>query len=106
MKEVALRFDSPRVRFAIQVEERITALLAELKPGRHLHANVEWYAAVVMEICGIPRELFTSTFACARALGWAANILEQSQDEKIIRPSARYVGQPAPVALPAEFLTG
>ena len=106
MKEVALRFDSPRVRFAIQVEERITALLAELKPGRHLHANVEWYAAVVMEICGIPRELFTTTFACARALGWAANILEQSQDGKIIRPSARYVGVPAPVPLPAEFVDG
>ncbi|MCU1473261.1 citrate/2-methylcitrate synthase [Amnibacterium sp.] len=104
MKEVALRFDSPRVRFAVQVEERVTGLLAELKPGRHLHANVEWYAAIVMEICGIPPELFTSTFACARALGWAANILEQARDPKIIRPSARYVGEPAPVPIPAGVL--
>jgi citrate synthase len=104
MKEVALRFDSPRVRFAIQVEERVAALLAELKPGRHLHANVEWYAAIVMELCGIPPELFTSTFACARALGWAANILEQARDPKIIRPSARYVGPRAPAALPRELV--
>ncbi|MDQ1531093.1 MAG: citrate synthase [Microbacteriaceae bacterium] len=104
MKEVALRFDSPRVRFAIEVEERVAVLLDRLKPGRHLHANVEWYAAIVMEICGIPPALFTSTFACARALGWAANILEQTRDTKIIRPSARYVGRPAPERLPSEFL--
>jgi citrate synthase len=104
MKQVALRFDSPRVRFAVEVEERIPVLLEQLKPGRQLHTNVEWYAAIVMEICGIPRALFTSTFACARALGWAANILEQSRDPKIIRPSARYVGKAAPAPLPQEFV--
>lgn len=104
MKEVALRFDSPRVQFAIQVEERVTELLAELKPDRHLPANVEWYAAIVMEICGIPPEPFTSTFACARALGWAANILEQTRDPKIIRPSARYIGEPAPAHLARELM--
>jgi citrate synthase len=103
MKRIALRFDSPRVRFAVQAEERIAALLAELKPGRRLYANVEWYAAIVMELCGIPPALFTSTFACARALGWAANILEQARDPKIIRPSARYVGRAAPAPLPARF---
>jgi citrate synthase len=64
-----------------------------------LHTNVEYYAAVVMELCGIPREMFTPTFACSRVIGWCANALEQARDSKIIRPSARYVGLEAPQPL-------
>jgi citrate synthase len=100
LKTVARRFGGDRVELAIQVEERIPVLLERLKPGRELHTNVEWYAAIVMELCGIDRELFTSTFAAARVLGWTANILEQLTDSKIIRPSARYVGPAAPVPVP------
>ena len=62
------------------------------KPGRRLHTNVELYAGVVMELCGIPREMFTPTFAASRVIGWCANVLEQAADDQIIRPSARYVG--------------
>ena len=100
LKDVAKSFGGPRVDFAVRVEERIPVLLEELKPGRELHTNLEWYAAIVMELCGIDRDLFTPTFAAARVLGWTANVLEQSLDSKIIRPSARYVGPPAPVAVP------
>ncbi len=101
LKEVAKSFGGPRVDFAVTVEERIPVLLERLKPGRRLHTNLEWYAAIVMEICGIDRELFTSTFAAARVLGWTANVLEQAADSKIIRPSARYVGPAAPQPVPA-----
>ena len=52
---------------------------------------MEFYAAVVMEQCGIPREMFTPTFAMARIVGWTAHVLEQARDPKIIRPSSRYV---------------
>jgi len=83
-----------RVAFAIRVKERAEALLAELKPGRELHVNLEWFAAVAMEACGIDRALFGCVFAVARAMGWAANALEQADDPKIIRPSSRYVGPP------------
>jgi citrate synthase len=100
LREVARRFGGPRVAFAVEVERRVEAILAELKPGRELHTNVEYYAGVVMELCGVPREMFTPTFAAARAVGWSANILEQAQDSKIIRPVARYVGEGAPVAVP------
>jgi citrate synthase len=100
LREVAQRFGGPRVAFAVEVERRVEAILAELKPGRELHTNVEYYAGVVMELCGVPREMFTPTFAAARAVGWSANILEQAQDSKIIRPVARYVGEVAPVAVP------
>jgi citrate synthase len=101
LKKVARGFGGERVELAIQVEERIPVLLEQLKPGRQLHTNVEWYAAIVMELCGIDRELFTPTFAATRVLGWTANILEQLADPKIIRPSARYVGPAAPVPVPA-----
>ncbi|WP_345761118.1 citrate/2-methylcitrate synthase [Diaminobutyricibacter sp. McL0608] len=100
LRTIALGFGGDRVAFATAVESRVLALLAELKPGRQLHTNVEFYAGVVMELCGIPRDMFTPTFAAARVVGWTAHILEQAVDEKIIRPSSRYVGQAAPAALP------
>ncbi|WP_053848477.1 citrate synthase/methylcitrate synthase [Streptomyces sp. NRRL B-24085] len=100
LREVAQRFGGPRVDFAVEVERQVEAILAELKPGRELHTNVEFYAGVVMELCGLPREMFTPTFAAARVVGWSANILEQAADSKIIRPMARYVGAEAPVAVP------
>ena len=49
----------PLVDFADEVEATVERLLADLKPDRELHANVEFYAGVVMELCGLPRELFT-----------------------------------------------
>ncbi|QLJ04491.1 citrate synthase/methylcitrate synthase [Streptomyces sp. NEAU-sy36] len=100
LREIALGFGGPRVDFAVEVERRVEAILAELKPGRELHTNVEFYAGVVMELCGLPREMFTPTFAAARVVGWSANVLEQAADPKIIRPAARYVGPDAPVAVP------
>lgn len=93
--------DAALVELAVQVEREVVHLLAELKPGRELNANVEFYAGVVMALCGLPRELFTPTFAVSRVLGWSANVLEQAADPKIIRPSARYVGPPAPAPVPA-----
>ena len=88
------------VTLAEQVERRVVEILAELKPGRELHTNVEFYAGVVMALCGLPREMFTPTFAVARVVGWSANVLEQALDSKIIRPSARYVGPPPPQPVP------
>ncbi|MGW2743670.1 citrate synthase/methylcitrate synthase [Streptomyces sp. NPDC001450] len=102
LREIAQDFGGSRVAFAVEVERQAEAILAELKPGRELHTNVEFYAGVVMELCGLPREMFTPTFAAARVVGWSANILEQAEDSKIIRPVARYVGPEPPVAVPAQ----
>ncbi|MEV0488082.1 citrate synthase/methylcitrate synthase [Streptomyces sp. NPDC050508] len=100
LREIAQQFGGPRVEFAVEVERQVEAILAELKPGRELHTNVEYYAGLVMELCGLPREMFTPTFAAARVVGWSANVVEQAEDSKIIRPVARYVGVEAPVAVP------
>jgi citrate synthase len=97
---VAERLGGDLVDLAVSVEKTITALLAETKASRPLYANVEYYAGVVMDRCGLPRELFTPTFAVSRMVGWCANIDEQASQRRIIRPSARYVGPAAPEPLP------
>ena len=101
LKQIALELGGDLVEFAIQVETEVINQLAQLKPGRRLHTNVEFYAGVVMEQCGLPREMFTPTFAVARVVGWCANVLEQARDSKIIRPAARYVGPQPPQPVPA-----
>jgi citrate synthase len=100
MRGVAESFGGPLVDFATQVEQTVVAVLADLKPGRELYTNVEFYAGVVMELCGIPRELFTPTFAVSRCVGWCAHLIEQAADNRIIRPSSRYVGPPPPQPVP------
>jgi citrate synthase len=100
MHRAAQRIGGDLVTFAEQVESRIVDLLAELKPGRNLYTNVEYWAGVAMELAGIPRPLFTPTFATSRAIGWVAHVIEQVDDGKIIRPSSRYIGPPAPAPLP------
>ncbi|OZC78421.1 citrate synthase/methylcitrate synthase [Rhodococcus sp. 06-418-1B] len=100
LRETAQQLGGELIDKAAQVEKVIAAALADLKPDRKLYANVEYYAGVLMELCGIPRSMFTPTFACSRIVGWCANIVEQSADSKIIRPIARYDGPGAPQALP------
>jgi citrate synthase len=97
LRDIAVGLGGELVEFATTVERRVVDLLAELKPGRELYANVEFYAGVVMELCGLPRSMFTPTFAVSRVIGWSANILEQAADSKMIRPAARYVGPPPQV---------
>jgi citrate synthase len=101
LRGVAQGLGGELVDFAVLVERVITDTLAELHPDRPLYANVEYYAGVVMARCGLPRELFTPTFAVSRVIGWCANIAEQAESRRIIRPSARYVGPSAPQPVPA-----
>lgn len=100
LRGVAERIGADKIDFAKVVEQTVVDVLAELKPGRNLYANVEFYAGVVMDHCGLPRDLFTPTFASSRVIGWCANILEQAADNRIIRPSASYVGPPPPQPVP------
>jgi len=79
------------------VERAALELLAERHPGRRLATNVEFYTAVLLDAVGLPRALFTPTFAAARVAGWLAHVAEQRAGGRIIRPAQRYVG-PAPRA--------
>jgi citrate synthase len=106
LHEVARELHSDRVALSELVEKTAVELLAELKPGRELYANVEFYAGVVLEAAGLPREMFTPSFACSRVIGWMANVLEQISDNRIFRPLARYVGPDAPRELPGYWQPG
>jgi citrate synthase len=100
LREVADQLGGDKMEVARHIENTAVRVLEEMKPGRRLYTNVEFYAGIVMDSCGIPRELFTPTFAASRVIGWCAHILEQAADNRLIRPSAQYVGAPPPQPVP------
>jgi citrate synthase len=74
------------------VEQAVLRVLAELKRGRCLETNVEFYTALLLHGLGLPPELFTPTFAVGRVAGWTAHVLEQVAEDRLIRPRVVYQG--------------
>jgi citrate synthase len=86
------RETTPRLALARAVEKAAEELLAERYPNRRLRANVEFYTAVLLEAVGIPRDLFTPTFAVSRVAGWCAHYEEQRLHGRLLRPLSTYIG--------------
>jgi citrate synthase len=83
---------SERLSLARAVESAAVGVLRARHPDRPLHANVEFYTAVLLDAVGLPRTLFSPTFGAARTAGWLAHYREQKKTGRIIRPASRYVG--------------
>jgi citrate synthase len=95
LRRTARELGSTRVEAAESLERAALAALREKSPDRVLETNVEFWAAVVLELAEIPPAMYPAMFGCARVAGWSAHIVEQRRTGRLIRPSARYVGAPA-----------
>jgi citrate synthase len=92
LRRAAQELGAPRFAVAEELERAALEELRARKPDRVLATNVEFWSAVVLDRAGVPQELFTALFACARSAGWSAHILEQHRTGRLIRPTATYVG--------------
>ena len=73
-------------------EQTILKVLEEVKPGRNLRTNVEFYTALVLQALGLEPRSFVATFACGRVAGWCAHVIEQHAEDHLIRPQSEYIG--------------
>jgi citrate synthase len=102
LKEMCARLNPGFFELASKVEETALMILHEEHPERPQATNVEFYSAGVLQAIGLPKEYFPPTFAVSRVAGWSAHVLEQSANNRIIRPQSEYIGpqprKPIPLA--------
>lgn len=102
LKGMCERMNPGFFELASKVEEVALQILHEQHPERPQSTNVEFYSAGVLQAIGLPKDLFTPTFAVSRVAGWSAHVLEQVANNRIIRPQSQYIGpeprKPVPLA--------
>jgi citrate synthase len=82
----------PLLQLGLEVEQVIVDTLQELKPGRDLYPNLEFWAAAALRVSGLQKDMYTPTFCLGRIVGWSAHIAEQAGKNRLIRPTVVYSG--------------
>jgi citrate synthase len=77
---------------AAALENAALSILRERRPDHPIETNVEFWAAVILDFAEVPPHMMPAMFTCARTAGWAAHIMEQKREAKLVRPSAQYIG--------------
>jgi citrate synthase len=93
LRRTAKEIGAARFEAAEALEKAALAELRARKPDRVLATNVEFWSAVILDSANVPANLFTPMFTAARVAGWSAHILEQKREGRLIRPTAKYVGE-------------
>jgi citrate synthase len=92
LRRTAKELGSPHYEAAAALEQAALTELRTRRPDRPIETNVEFWAALMLDLAAVPAHMFAAMFTCARVAGWSAHVLEQKRTGRLVRPTSNYIG--------------